>query len=196
MNECCAPCAPVKAVPVKQYTSEYYQMYTIPTSANPIPLANCTAMAYPSKSDGSNKKDENMSNSTADLEIQQRNFLKSRIETLEYSKRNALREYFKMDAAFHPKTKDELIAALLNGGLKFDDAYFTKDGENKYTYSATDLIRYAKVVDPKNLPDEEGYKVAREALRKAGENLKDVVTLAPLAEATKAFEDFKSATFH
>lgn len=144
-----------------------------------------------------NKKDEQMFNSTSDLEIQQRNFLKARANELEMTKRQDLRKTFNIDYTFRPKTKDEFLEALKSATI--DDtygSYFGKDGSNKFEYDYRSLLGAVKLTDGKTVVDRPAYDAAKVKLADALRDLKDTITVSPLTEAVAAFEVFKKATFH
>lgn len=130
---------------------------------------------------------------TTNLETQQRNYLKRRLDEVFYTKKADLRTKFNIDFNASPKTKDELQRKLTAGEFELKTNYFDADGKPNYCYgSMLDAVRW---IDPARKEDRDGYDAAKEALNKVFTAAKDVAMMKSLDDGLKALQDFEAATF-
>lgn len=124
------------------------------------------------------------------MEVDQRNHMKRRLDTLTSNKQSELMEKFFMNTDNLPKTKDAILAALKAGQIAFENYYFNADGSLKDGFGPGSTF---SIVDPKR--DEAGYDVASKALKAAATTAKDTIIVLPLADGLKALQTFEAQTF-
>lgn len=122
------------------------------------------------------------------MEVDQRNHLKRRLDRVETDKHGELRTAFHMDAS--PKSKDAILAALKAGNIEFNNAYFAKDGTLGECWNANGTFSF---VDPDK--DEKGYDAAKKLLHAAFAAAKDKIIVLPLKDGLDALNEFEAATF-
>lgn len=150
----------------KQFGPEYY------AATNPV----------------NQEKENNMGE--YNMEVDQRNHLKRRAETLRTEKLQDLRGKFHIGEDPEFKTKDEILAALKAGNIEFNDYFFQKDGRLKDMYlpDGTFCLKNPKT-------DKAGYEAAEKLLNKAYMDTKDAIIIDPLPEAKKALQAFEAQQF-
>lgn len=128
------------------------------------------------------KKEEPM----IDMEQNQRNYLERRIIDVQEDKDIELNRVFGLSDDESPKTAEEFVQRIQDG------AFTLRDKMNSWGHTFHDRVRWRK---PDVVEDRAGYEAAEKRLDAAKDTLVDQARLYSIAEATKAFEAFKSANF-
>lgn len=133
------------------------------------------------------EKEDNMDYS---MEIDQRNHLKRRLDSVLTTKKEALREKFKMDNLY-PKTADELKERLANGKYTLNKTYLRTDDDGNLRYPPQYyLTNILEFTNPDR--DEAGYDAAKALLDKVFTAAKDNIIVLPLTDGLKALQDFEA----
>lgn len=133
-----------------------------------------------------NPEKENNMGCEFNIEVDQRNYLKRRLDTIRSEKDAALTDKFHMETVY-PETKDEIAKALKDGAFELIPSFFDKDGKISHYYSAQSAIRFT---DP--LRDEEGYKTASKFLGATYTAAKDKIVVLPVADGLKTLQEFEA----
>lgn len=149
----------------------------------PIPVS------YQDQTAQCKKMKEDTMHTDANLETRQREQLSYRVDHVASEKDNEARHFFGLVDDGYPSTAGDLIARITGG--KYMVASDKMDTE---TYGSP--TRYIRWRDPAVKEDQNGYKAALDKIEAAQEIVNDMASFAPLADAFKAFNDFKAATFH
>jgi hypothetical protein len=136
-----------------------------------------------------NKKENNMG-FEQNIEVDQRNHLKRRLD-------NVQREHYSVARkAYHMKgldvtglTKDEALA-LITSSIKLRDGAFNSEGKVSPYY---DVFSAFELIDAKM--DQKGFDAAIKAIDTAYTAAKDTILVLPLAEGLKALQAYEAATF-
>lgn len=114
---------------------------------------------------------------------QQKDYLMSRLNEVEYSHKKALKTKFRMDKAECPKTFKDAIAALKAGHFTFtwDDNTILNGGVDPMCY-------FSWHTKPQ---DAEGYEAAKEELKKARTLVLDEIMTLDYDTGLKAVQEFK-----
>lgn len=123
------------------------------------------------------------------MEVDQRNHLKRRLDTAKNKQLETLHTTYHMET-IRPKNKDEILAAFKNSTLVLNEDYFKADGTLE---TWTNWQSAVSLADPAR--DEAGYKTAKAALDTAFTTAKDTVIVMPLADGLAALQKFEAATF-
>lgn len=156
-----------KPMPIQQSIEYWTAMNTLVTSA--------VTPTYPQK------KEEPMIN----MESDQRNYLERRIYDVMETKDRELRRAFGLSDDNHPENVEESIARIKAG------EYMLRD-KDSFWGQGFDRIRWRK---PDAVEDRAGYEAAKKRMDVASEELSDKARLYSIADATKAFEEFKATDF-
>jgi hypothetical protein len=121
------------------------------------------------------------------IESSKINYLLSRLENLEYTKRTALEEQFGLRNDIAPDTAQAMVDRIQAG--KFVLKADTKD---KSVYEPT---RYIVWRDPAVKEDQAGYKIAVKAMDDAAQNVRDLIAIDTPANALAAVKAFEAWTY-
>lgn len=119
-------------------------------------------------------------------EIAQREYVRDRLRTIKYSKRDALTKQFGLVDDEAPKTAAEFAKRIADGKYTID-----KEKMDKVTY---DPSRYIRWRDPSVVEDKAGFTAADSQLTAAYTKAKDAAVLSPIADAKAALDAFEAWT--
>lgn len=142
------------------------------------------------------KKQEVENTMTTYNEIEaSRKYLNNRVQSVFWTKRNAIATQFRIHNSDTPRTYKELIDAIKNDKFTLDakrtaaiDEYVA---DEDWYGNAFDGIKF----NLPTAPDRDGYKAAADALEKAKTATYDVIATADPAAGLKALQDFEAWTF-
>lgn len=146
------------------------------------PIQECAQEEQSPRRDKENTMDYNM-------EVDQRNHLKRRLDSVKSTQTTALSTKFHMQAIY-PKTKQELLDALKAGNYFVDPDYYNEDGTTRWGHPVSQTIQIAD-----KDRDEVGYKVAKTALDKEYIEAKDKIIVLSLTDGLAALNAFEATTF-
>lgn len=121
-----------------------------------------------------------------DMESNQRNYLEHRIDSVVREKVSDLRRSFGLEDNKPPSSTEEFIARIKAG------EYILRGDADEYGYLEFTRIRWRT---PDMVKDQAGFDAASKRVTDARTELLDKARLYPIADATKAFEEFKTADF-
>lgn len=122
---------------------------------------------------------------TADsIEKDQRRFIVDRLNTTLYYIKRYLKRQFGLADDVAPKTVEEMLARIAAGKYVLPEKH-----KDLSPYCSVSYIRWR---DPSVKEDKDGYLAARKALEDEFSTAEEAARLLPIAEATKAMQDFKS----
>lgn len=153
-------------------------------------FADCPPCTASSKPWPGNKKEEIPMSSlssatviTADsIEKDQRRYIVNRIYGIADDLRNALKKQFGLKDDDAPETMTEFAARIAAGKYVIPEKY-----ADASAYSVMSYIRWR---DPSAKEDKAGYAAAKPLLADARQAAEDAAALLPIADATKAMNDF------
>lgn len=124
------------------------------------------------------------------IETDQRNYLKRRLDRAEMQKCEDLRTKFHMNFPTFSKPEDLLAFLKAGDGVTVDKTYLNNDGT---FLGYINPLGTLKLSDP--LKDEAGYKAAVKVKDDAYTAAKDQIMIMPLADGLKALQDFEARVF-
>jgi hypothetical protein len=138
------------------------------------------------------KKDENpmssMSSATVitsdSIERDQRKFISSRLYDTLYARKHDLKRQFGLADDDMPTTAKEMLERVQAGKFVLPEKW-----NDAGAYSFFNVVRWR---DPSLKEDKDGYNEARKSLLAAYESAEEAAKLLPIADATKAMQDFKN----
>lgn len=133
------------------------------------------------------QKDNNMGYEY-NMEVDQRNHLKRRLEVVRNDKSADIRVKYHIDDQHPAQTKEEIINAFKAGEFDLPGYLFGRDGKLAEGY-----VPQAWLKAPTK--DTDGYNAAEKLLGAAYTEAKDLIIVAPLADGLKALNAFEAATF-
>lgn len=128
------------------------------------------------------KKEEPMIN----MENDQRNYIERRIYDVMEEKEISMSRHFKLLDDESPKTAEETIQRIKDGN------FVLREKNSFWGNSFNDRVQWR---NPAAVKDQDGFDAAEKRMFEAKKTLMDKARLYPIAEATKAFEEFKTADF-
>lgn len=144
------------------------------------------------KQEEKQKEQAMLSTTLLNLEAEQRNYLKRRLEDVNYSKEAELGTKFNMNYVETIKTladAEDVLKRFTVRKKKFDAEGNAVSG---YVCSIKDFFE----IEPKVKADKEGFAAASVLLGKAYTDAKDAIIVAPLPDAMKALQDFEAKTIN
>jgi hypothetical protein len=122
------------------------------------------------------------------MEVDQRNHLKRRLDLVYKDKNVALEKQFFIFEPEGPRTKDELTKCLASGGFSINESFFDKKGNLDRWANPQVAISWRTEATQ---ADMEGYEAAKKLLDKAYTDTKDAIIVKPLTDGLAALQAFE-----
>lgn len=176
------------------------------TCTEPTHSLDISPMKYPEPEQASNKKGKPMSYANVaavHVAPQVQSDTAKKIEYLlgrvndvyESFRYKVLSKMFNMDEFGKPKTHEQLIEAIKNGDFEIDEKKAAKEKEyvEKYGYAGYDpyyAIKFTKLPTP----DRDGFEAAKAELKKARQQVRDIIAVKSADEGLEALQAFEAWT--